>query len=422
MLIVFMAVGSAYAVDIDVTGNDKIRGNYYDNVDSINSDSDRGSHMFIDHEIDINPTVNISDATTIYLQLEINDATWTASNQGHTSGDVNDDIRVEYVYANHTFSTGTQFQGGQMPVGQWGYAFGDTETPGWRARINQPLGGGTLIGIWQKIVEAQDEADLAASAPLEGENSESKDANAYLLGWAGKIGNINFAPLLYYVQNGTTNTDPDSSDTDNTWVLDLAADGQQGMLGWEAEFIYMTTTKDGTNAVTTPNEDDQNVYGAYAGVNFNMGNITPGLKIAYGSFDKNDGSFSYGADYDAGQLMIFDEDVGFGPGVEDPAGEEDIKGTTTIMAYADFAVNDALSFYGGFAYLFSNSDESGDPWKSANAYELDVKAAYKFTENVSYHVDCGYAAIDWDADPRDTTVTDDPDGITKIQHYLKIEF
>ena len=75
MLIVFMSVGSAYAVDITYTGNDKIRGNYYDNVDSINSDSNRGSHMFFDHEIDFDPTINISDATNIYMQLEINDAT-----------------------------------------------------------------------------------------------------------------------------------------------------------------------------------------------------------------------------------------------------------------------------------------------------------------------------------------------------------
>jgi hypothetical protein len=416
MLIVFMAVGSAYAVDISVTGNDKIRGNYYDNISSVDSNSDRGTHMFYDHEIDIDPTINISDATSIYIQMELNDATWTASNQGHTSGDVNDDVRVEYIYANHTFSTGTQFQGGQMPVGQWGYKFGDSEDPGWRLRVNQPLGGGTLIGILQKIVEAQDEG----LAPVEGENSESKDADAYLLGWSGKAGDITIQPLIYYVQNGTANTDLGSSDTDNTWVLDMAADGQHGMLGWEAEFIYMTTTMDGTNAVAGNDVDDQNVWGAYAGVNFNLGAVTPGLKIAYGSYSKDDGSFSYGTDYDAGQLMIFDEDVGFGPGVADPT-TEDIKGATTVMAYADFNVNDALSFYGGLAYLMSNSSDDG-PWKDASAYELDIKGAYKITENVSYHVDCGYASIDWDSDPRDATVTDNPDGITKIQHYLKIEF
>jgi hypothetical protein len=39
-------------------------------------------------------------------------------------------------------------------------------------------------------------------------------------------------------------------------------------------------------------------------------------------------------------------------------------------------------------------------------------------------VDCGYASIDWDYDPSETTgaTTDDPDGITKIQHYLMIKF
>jgi len=418
MLIVFMAVGSAYAVDISVTGKDKIRGTYQDNLDSVNSDSNRGAYMYYDHELVLDPIINISDATNITMRLELNDATWTDSNRGHSSGEVDDNIRVEYLYGNHTFSTGTQFQGGQMPTGQWGYTFGDTETPGWRARINQPVGGGTLIFILHKAVEAQAEADMAASAPVEGENSESKDLDAYLLGWTGKAGNITISPLLYYIQNGTPNTDVDSSDTDNTLALDLAADGQAGMVGWEAEFIYKSTTKDGTNAVTDPDVDDANVYGLYAGVNFNLGTITPGLKIAYGSFDKKDGSFDYGEDYDAGGMMIFGEDVGFGPGMGKTDGN--VAGATTVTGYADFNVNDAMSLHAGLAYLMSNSTDDG-PWKDASAWEMNVKGAYKFTENVSYHVDCGYAYIDWDSDP-DTAETDDPDGITKIQHYLTIEF
>ena len=416
MLVVFMAVGSAYAVDMSTTGKYKIRGNYEDNVSSINDSSDRGAYMYYDHELVLEPTLTISDATKIDMQLELNDAVWTASNQGHDSKEAADNILIEYLYGSHTFSTGTQFQGGLMAVGEWSHAFGNTKTRGWRTRINQPVGDGTLVAILQKVVEATEEG-LAAQ---EGENSESKDADAYLLGWAGKAGDIDIQPLIAYIQNGTANTDAGSSDTDNTILFVLGAGGQAGMLGWEAEFDYSSTTLDGTNAVTDPDLDDLNVWGAYAGVNFDLGTVTPGLKIAYGSYSEDNGSFAYGEDYDAGGMMIFGEDVGFGPGMAKDDGN--VAGATTVTVYADLNVSDALSFFGGLAYLMSNSSDDG-PWKDASAYELNVKGAYKLSDNVSYHVDCGYASIDWDYDPSgDATATDDPDGITKIQHYLQIKF
>ena len=414
MLVVFMAVGSAYAVDMSTTGSYKIRGNYEDNVSSIDSSSDRGVYMFYDHELILTPTLTISDATKIDMKLELNDAVWDASNQGHDSEDTKDNIRVEHLYGSHTFGTGTQFQGGLVAVGEWGYKFGNTEEPGWRARINQPVGGGTLVAILQKVVEAQE-----SGTDVEGENSESKDADAYLLGWVGKAGDIDIMPLIAYIQDGTGNTDPSSSDTDSILQFLLAVGGQAGMVGWETEFNYKSTTLDGRNAVTDPDLDDQTAWGAYAGVNFDLGTVTPGLKIAYGSYSEDDGTFAYGEDYDAGGMMIFGEDVGFGPTMEKDQG--DVAGATTVTVYADFVVSDALSFFGGLAYLMSNSSDDG-PWKDASAYELDVKGTYKLSDNVSYHVDGGYASIDWDSDPSAATVTDDPDGIMKIQHYLQIKF
>jgi hypothetical protein len=425
MLVVFMAVGSAYAVDMSTTGKYKIRGNYEENVSSVNS-GDRGPYMFYDHELVLEPTLTISDATKIDMQLEFNDANWSASNEGHDSkkldgNQAGDNIVIEYLYGSHTFSTGTQFQGGLMAVGEWSHAFGNTETPGWRARINQPVGGGTLIAMLQKVVEAQEEG--YAYAPVEGEDSESKDADAYLLGWAGKAGDIDIQPLIAYIQNGATNEVADNSDTDNTMLLVLGFGGQAGMVGWEAEFDYSSTALDGTNATRDAaglaDLDDQTAWGAYAGVNFDLGTVTPGLKIAYGSYSEDDGTFAYGEDYDAGGMMIFGEDVGFGPTMAKDDGN--VAGATTVTVYADFDVSDALSFFGGLAYLMSNSSDDG-PWKDASAYEIDVKGTYKLSDNVSYHVDCGYASIDWDSDPSDATVTDDPDGITKIQHYLEIKF
>jgi len=414
MLVVFLAVGSAYAMDLTYTGEYFVRGNYEDNLSSVNDDSDRGSHMYYDHEFVLEPTFTVSDATNIRAKLKFNDVTWDEANRGSEDPkEASQNIMIDRLFGTHTFGTGTQFQGGLMTAGEWAYKFGDSSTGAYRARINQPLGDSTLIFILQK----DKEGTVSGGFPVEGENTESKDKDEYLLGWVGKVGNIDILPLIGYITDGSTNTDAGSSDTNTTMVIDLGAGGEHGMIGWEAEIKYLSLNFDGTDAATGGNTDGFSVYGAYAGAWFNLGAVTPGIKLAYGSYDEEDGSFAYGGEYDSGGMMIMGENVGFGPGNTDPT-DETVAGATTITVYADFAANESLSFFAGLAYLMSNSSDDG-PWKDASAYELDVKGTYKITDNVSYNIDMGYASVDWDEDGMGA---EDPDGITKIQHKLTITF
>jgi hypothetical protein len=370
--------------------------------------------MYYDHELVFEPTLTISDATNVRAKLKFNDVTWDEQNRGaEDPKNADQNIMIDRLFGTHTFGTGTQFQGGLMTAGEWAYKFGDSSTGAYRARINQPLGAdSTLIAILEK----NKEGSVSGGFTKEAENTESKDKDAYILAWLGKVGNIDIMPLIAYVQDGSGNADATSSDVDTVLRLDVGAGGEHGMIGWEAEFDYKSYNTDGSN----PDADDATQYGAYAGVWFNMGAITPGLKLAYGSFSTDDGPYAYGGEYDSGGMMIMGENVAFGPGITDPT-DGNVQGATTVTIYADFAANEALSFFAGLAYLMSNSSEDNDPWKDASAYEIDVKGTYKITDNVSYNIDLGYASVDWDSDPR-TGADADPDGVTKIQHRLKITF
>jgi hypothetical protein len=414
MLVVFMAVGSAYAVDMSVTGDWYVRGTYEDNVSTLGSESgDRTAKMFYDHELTLKSKLTVTDTTNISLNMSVNDVTFDAGNDGTANKTAGTNITVDRLYGTHTFGTGTQFQAGLMAAGEWGYSFGDTGYDAYRVRVNQPVGGGTLVGILEKNEEQASEEKKA----------ENHDKDAYILAWVGNLGNIKVMPLFVYGVDGTAHvdetTDPvthaDADKTDTTTVFDLGVGADHGMLGWEAEVKYVSINFDGTDEAAGTTTDDHTSYGAFGHVYFNMDAIKPGLKLAYGSYDEKDGSFNMGDEYDAGGMYIFGDAIGFGHG--NSGGNT--TASTIVTLYADYAATEAMSVYGAFAYLMSNADkESAGQWKDATGYEIYLKGAYKITDNVTYDAGIGYASLDLNNDDD----TKDPDPVTKIYHRFKIAF
>jgi hypothetical protein len=403
MLVVFLAVGSAYAVDITTTGDYYVRGTYEDNIKTLGKGSDRGPHMYYDHELTLNPTLTVSDATYITMRLNVHDTSpWDQDTDAVA-------VDADRLWASHKFGTGTEFQGGLQTGGEWASAFGNNGGGRYHVRINQALANSTLVAMLEKNQEG---------TTAEAKDGEAWDSDSYILAWIGKVGNIDILPLFVYNVDGTGNLDDDgnpiadaSDKTDSLMVLDLGAAGEHGLIGWEAEFIYESRAYDRTD------RDDWAAIGAYGDIHFNLEGLKVGGKLAYGSYDADDGSFNYGADYVVGGLYILGDTVGFGPG-NTGAGDASVQGSTTVTVYGDYTASEALSFFGGFAYLMSNGDEDSGPWDGATAYELYVSGAYKITDAVTYDAGIGYAALDVNNDGD----VDDPDPVTKIYHRFKIAF
>ena len=416
-LAVLFFAGAAYAVDYDYSGMLNTRGSYIDNSGSISDDSE--DYMYYDMEFDSTLIIRPSDQSFIRLNWEIHDENFDESPTDSQDKRGDDNIAFKRAWGRYTWDNGISTSFGLMTGGAFGTSFADNANGLYRVRVD----GKAEIGAWGVILEKRKENGPGADGDWDAEKDDNDVYYAYFL---TKAGDVNLQFLGIYnpngdvtngaIQGGYEYEDPDQ----NVYGGIVAANGAFGDIGFEAEGIYRKIDFEwdedaGAGIPDTPGgEDSASIWGAYGNVWMNMDAMKIGGLVAYTNYDDDAGvGQGMGEDFGPG-FWVMDWD-GFG------SGNAEYFATTLVAIYADYAVSDALSFYGAFEYMWSNEEDT--EWDGAEGYILNASMKYKIADNVTYSVAGAYGQYDggeWlDADGDDY---DDPDAFARVYHKIQINF
>ena len=215
----------------------------------------------------------------------------------------------------------------------------------------------------------------------------------------------------------------------------LALNGDLGAVSFESEINYKMYNVE-VSALNV--DEDFSTLGLYLKVWKALDAMTPGIVLAYGSYDTALGDAVYDAaltanpydelvlaalagkaafdfedDFDS--TIILGDEYGWGGG-------DDLAGASLIKIYVDDIATGmdplSLNFYA--AYVMSNqekTDLAANAYEDATAWEAALGADYKITDNLKYSVYGAYADISYDV-----TGIDDPDSVYVLANAIKFSF
>jgi hypothetical protein len=374
--------------------------------------------MFYEMEFDADLKITPSDKTLIFINMEIHDETFVASNtDGRDITDQYDDnIEFKRAYGKYTFDNGMSTQFGLMSGGAFGTAFGDNGDGTYRVRLD----GVASFGKWGVILQKNSElgTEGRTDAGAADWDAEKDDSDAYYAYWVGKFGETVVPILVGFVQTGDASRgaveggfefeDPDV----NVMFIDANIMGSAGSLGYEAEFIYQDISQEWDAGPAPRDGEDYALYGLYGNLWMTMDAMKVGGYAAYGSWDDDAGAgFNFGFDFYFGEGV--GESQAFGSN-----SNGGFSGVTLLGLYGDYAVNDALSLYGNLSYWMSNEEELADgsdsPYKDSDGYELTGRLAYQLADNVKYSAGIAYGEFKPDKGSLDP--------YTRAFHKIQINF
>jgi len=401
------------------------------------------------------------------------------------TGSIDDNMQIERAFLSHKFNDMFKLDVGLMDGTQWGTKFGDDKQPKWRVKGTAT----TSAGVFGMVLEKnKDRGSLTMGE--EGDIDENEDQDAYGLFWIGKVGNVYIKPLLWYVQSDnafldktgdfsdfsdptleailgqslTTSTDLDElfGDVDATLFNPvLAFNGDLGAVSFEAEFNYKMWTAESED--TSDLDEDWETFGIYLNFYKALDAFTPGIVIAYGSYDDTlykktlnelgaaeaaavdyatamaggdaagaaaavaaidvhtRNAFLAGALADTYQSFDFEDDFDSTIILGDEfcwgGGGDDLMGMTLIKLYADDIKTGIkpLTLFGYAAYVMSNQDDTD--YEDATAWEVAFGSNYAITSNLNYSVYGAYADMDYDVDG-----IDDPDAVYMVANSITFNF
>jgi len=446
-------------VQFDISGEFSARGYYWDNA-ALKSD-DTVTNSYYQGYIDLFPKLKVGNTTLITKIEMVDQSPWAKfdSSIGDTnkselfdasydkySSSKNDNISLERAYIHHDFNENLFTEVGLMDGQWWGTTFSDNQAPKWRVKFQGKTPYGAIGALVEKIAETGNSTV---------EDSEKDDYDAYALYGVTKVGDLTIEPLFFYhvdsafyrpgvVTSAATSQSFSALDNGNNGVkvlyIALASKGKIGPLGMEAELGYISrdakdisftwTTPAGTNQMPAF-DNDWKEYGAYLNLWNDMDFGRIGGKLAYGSYDEDGGlkimtgptSFVYsGAGFDFRQdfksNLILGDEIPLGTG----GVNEDLTGMTLIQPYVKTVKLgiDKLTGSASFGYIMSNQKDN--KFEDLDAWEVDLGVQYKFSDNLLYKVDGGYASIGVDKDWEASWGGDSPDPIMLLKHEILFTF
>lgn len=449
------------------------------------------SFSWYEQDINLFPKITVGN-TSLNMRVAITDTYWGAATSdsdtddiGHGIGSADDNIAIERAFITHKFNDMFTLDVGLMDGTEWGTTFGNDKAGRWRVKLTTRTPFGVVGGLFEKIADfgardyAADEGDepfanysvlapALAGAGLDLTNlnwdyNESMDWDNYGLFAVTKVGSIYVKPLIFYVDiNNVKAIQLNNNSDDLLAALDalseapsletitaaqgvidritiddvtrlnlvLAFDGELGPVSFESEINYNMFDVEYLDPASTA-EDSWNTLGIYFNVWKALDAMTPGLVLAYGSYDEDApdvpslvGTKGFDFEDDFNQLVILEDEYEWGGG-------DGLTGMSLIKLY----VNDiktgidslTLSAYAG--YVISNhegNDVDGDgvltgaevnKLEDATAWEFGIGATYRITDNLYYMPYVSYASIDYDV-----TNVDDPDAVYLIANGIEFTF
>jgi hypothetical protein len=404
-LVVLLAAGGAWAVDIETTGSYYVRGKFTENHNLATDSNAVQNPMTYDHDLVLNVSFVQSETTKVVTKIAVRDETWLTSGTAGTeqsagAGNDDDNIKFERVWLHHVFPTNTVLDAGLMPGGTWAYTYADLETNNYRVKVTQPLSeNAILVGLVEKSNER--------SGGTTAKDAEKDDKDGYALAGIFKFGNFSVKPLWQHVIDGGTTTLASDEDEAVVDVFILGVDGSFGMIGFQAEADFAS--------VDYATGTDPSGSGYYLDVWANMDMFKIGGAVAIDNYDEDTG-FTFGMGEDWAPLMILTDDVYFGGGGSLKSGP---NACTLFLVYGDVNFSDKMSMNAALGFFSSNQDKvATSQWYKASATEFNLGFAYNITDALTYSIGYGYATVTYD----DAYSADDPENLQTLYHKIKLSF
>jgi len=416
--LLLVSAASAYAADLKITGDAEVRGFWanmaYDG-DPVQDDK------YFDADFNFFATLAITENTSVVTKLTFDaQQDGTAFVPDSEAADAFTMLGVERAYISTKFLPALTVDAGLLGGGAWGTDFGNTEINVTRIKATYAVSEDIkVMAIYEKYVESNEAtfeaaggeagvraalADLGVGAgalqdaiwnEFDLGKTDAGDTTSYFLEASIKTAGITILPLVKYqtldtevwlnnrviqavIDEGTLAGAVEKSDAaPYLWSVDVAATGDLGMAGFEAEFIYIKQNGDDFLA-------DLTKYGAYVNVFAKTEMAKAGVAAFYESADDTDGSFAAGEDFDFTTVAV---DLVL----------ENVTGMMAAKLYADdIKLVDKISADVAFAYgMQTDKDVDVTDLGSEIAFwEVDAAVKYAIDAATTYSIEGGYANID----------------------------
>ncbi len=451
----------AAAATFSMTGDYYVEGKWWGNY---NLDKyEKATVRYIDQEINLYPKIQVGN-TVLNLRIDLAECVWggpealdrsdyAANVKGldqFQTGDgrlVSNDanINIERAYISHKFNDTFTLDIGLQDGGGWGTDFGNSVYGQWRIKLAQNTKLGTFLYYYEKPANLSLDNTAEQGDTTGVRNGEEDDTENFYFGYIKKFGPITVKNLLGYSYGSSADLNNDNQGL-FTWAETLALSGNLGVVSFESEFSYKRLRADYSDNIATPAalrdvQDKWAVYGGYINVWKDLGTMTPGFLVAYGSFDDSAPTargFDFGANFNT--TPIFGDQLGLGGG-------KDLFGMTAYKLY----VNDIqtpvkpLTLSAFAAYIVSNQktpdanttdanlNNDVSYFKGLTGWEAGIGGAYQITENLVYNAWTSYGKAQLSseyknyaatlADPADArNLSHDPDAMYLLAHSLTLSF
>jgi hypothetical protein len=397
--------GFASAADFKMSGYYFIEGRYVDANSLAKDAADEAgpSNAFYWQKFRINPVLQVADGLKLTIRIDAHTGLWNGNYVSPLPGYSNtnhQNLRWRRTYIDAALPYGLSVRAGYTQGGTFGTLWCDGAYDEARIYLFAKMGPGTLLGLTAKTTEGDYLTDKA-----------DNDNDKYAVGYLGKIENIEFGALWYYLRYNKTVTDAAGS-YNRYWHAPMAyMKGTFGPLYLEAEVNYYFG-KDKEYFDSPGSTDiDRGGWSAYVNGKFNMGPAAIGVQFGWlqgddpDTTDKNEAGYGGETAYTTGTstancdydpcLILFNSDY------NDTIGNMGTYATTSgsisnawlAQVYGEFAPVEKLKLFASFTWAKADQKPriGGKDFVSEDyGYEVDVTATYKIYDNLDYMVGFGY--------------------------------
>jgi len=404
LLAVLLALGlivafasSASAADVKLSGYYFIVGQYI-NSNSLgqNAEGDAGPHnAFYWQKLRFNPVMQIADGLKVTFRIDAHTGYWgdTVDGGGRVGklpgyGQDNRNIRWRRTYIDANLGYGMSIRAGVTQGGTFGTIWCDGAYDEGRIYLFAKAGPGSIVALTAKAAE-RDAYTTNVDA----------DYDKYALGYLGKVENIEFGALWYWLRHAAVR----ATSTADYHVPMAYMKGTFGPLYVEAEWNYMFGKDVEYFDPYTGTDIDRGGMSAYVKAQFNMGPAYVGGQFGWlqgndpDTTDKNEAGYPGNVDYDP-CLILWNSD--YADSISGYVADGQGMGT---YGRTDGNISNAwiAQVFGGFSPMEKLELFASATWAKADekplnyvdddyGYEFDVTATYKIYDNLEYMVGFGY--------------------------------
>ncbi|MRR18332.1 MAG: hypothetical protein EG826_17965, partial [Deltaproteobacteria bacterium] len=300
----------------------------------------------------------------------------------------NENIAFDWAYINYKSPIGV-FDVGYMNDGATGTIFGNSYAPAGRIKYSYISGPVTLNAAYTKVKEA----GRTAVNPSVATTDQDNDKYGAEIGYSWKQGRAGFQ-VNYY---DYANTRPPTDNYKRTYfVLTPYAIAKIGPVSLQTEINYLTGYD--KSEVGAPDVKLEN-WSGWVEATADFGKLYFGGTIAYvsgndpGTTDKNEGGILNGGRDWSPCLIMWNYErtnwAGVLTGYDGAAQDTSMSNSWFFQAKAGLRPIDALDITASVSYTNADKKPSGY-LKNDYGYELDLIAAYKITNNLTYMLGAGY--------------------------------